>query len=67
MRKHLQEQSDIYGEQHLVNLVNHDGHEKPVKDAFENVFAEVCDSHDTATRHSDFCAATIAEGEVRVL
>lgn len=31
----------IYGEQRLVNLVNHKGHEKPVKDAYERAVSEV--------------------------
>ncbi|KAJ7919066.1 SacI homology domain-containing protein [Mycena leptocephala] len=32
MRRHLQEQVSIYGDQALVNLVNQKGHEKPVKE-----------------------------------
>ena len=32
---------NLYGEQSLVNLINHKGHEKPVKDAFEKYMAEV--------------------------
>ncbi|KAI9572765.1 SacI homology domain-containing protein [Boletus coccyginus] len=45
LRRHLQEQVSIYGEQSLVNLVNHKGREQPVKDAYERVFnqAEVAD------------------------
>lgn len=35
MQAHFQELADIYGEQNLVNLVNHKGHEKPIKEAFE--------------------------------
>lgn len=31
----------IYGEQTLVNLVNHNGYEQPVKEAFEKYFSEV--------------------------
>ncbi|KAL0950766.1 hypothetical protein HGRIS_007534 [Hohenbuehelia grisea] len=41
MRQHLQKQVNTYGENSLVNLVNHKGHEKPVKDAFERYVAEV--------------------------
>ncbi len=41
MRSHLQEQVDTYGEQALVNLVNHKGYEKPVKEAYEHHVAEV--------------------------
>ena len=32
---------NIYGEQTLVNLVNHNGHEQPVKEAFEKYFSQV--------------------------
>ncbi|KAI0662534.1 SacI homology domain-containing protein [Cubamyces menziesii] len=35
MRAHLQENVNLYGQQAIVNLVNHKGHEKPVKEAFE--------------------------------
>ncbi|KAG7099546.1 hypothetical protein E1B28_001380 [Marasmius oreades] len=34
-RLHLLEQNTIYGHQTLVNLVNHKGHEKPIKEAYE--------------------------------
>jgi len=34
-RLHLQEQVAIYGDQSLVNLVNHKGHEAPVKQSYE--------------------------------
>ena len=37
----MQEQSKIYGDQNLVNLVNHKGHEKPVKEAFEKYIEKV--------------------------
>ncbi|EMD41635.1 hypothetical protein CERSUDRAFT_128571 [Gelatoporia subvermispora B] len=39
-RKHLQEQVQLYGEQALVNLVNHKGHEQPIKEAYERYVAE---------------------------
>ena len=42
MRAHLQENLHLYGGQTLVNLVNHKGHEKPVKEAFEKYIAQVC-------------------------
>lgn len=42
MRRHLQEQVQMYGEQALVNLVNQKGHEKPIKEAYERYVAEVC-------------------------
>lgn len=41
MRSHLTEQVEIYGEEALVNLVNHTGYEKPVKDAYERYIALV--------------------------
>ncbi|TFK76793.1 hypothetical protein BDN72DRAFT_783263 [Pluteus cervinus] len=41
MRRHLQEQVGIYGEQSLVNLVNQRGYEKPIKDAYERYVAEI--------------------------
>ena len=40
-RLHFEEQVSLYGQMSLVNLVNHKGHEKPVKDAFESRLAEV--------------------------
>ena len=42
MKKHLQEQVDLYGKQTMVNLVNHKGYEKPIKEAFEKYVTEVC-------------------------
>ncbi|KAJ7655198.1 SacI homology domain-containing protein [Mycena polygramma] len=41
MRKHLEEQVSIYGDQVLVNLVNKKGHEQPVKEAFERYIAQL--------------------------
>ncbi len=41
LRAHLQDNLNLYGGQSLVNLVNHKGHEKPVKEAFEKYMAEV--------------------------
>ena len=43
MRAHLQENVNLYGQQAIVNLVNHKGHEKPVKEAFEKYIEQVCD------------------------
>ncbi|TFY83312.1 hypothetical protein EWM64_g701 [Hericium alpestre] len=40
VRQHLKEQTILYGEAKLVNLVDQKGHEKPVKDAFERYVAE---------------------------
>ncbi|OBZ79081.1 Uncharacterized protein C19F5.03 [Grifola frondosa] len=39
-RQHLLHNNKLYGEQSLVNLVNHKGHEKPVKEAFERYITE---------------------------
>lgn len=41
-RKHFDEQVALYGETSLVSLVNHKGHEKPVKEAYEQRLNEVC-------------------------
>lgn len=41
MKFHLLEQVSTYGSQTLVNLVNHKGYEKPVKDAYERLVAQV--------------------------
>ncbi|GLB36461.1 putative sacI homology domain containing protein [Lyophyllum shimeji] len=41
MKKHLLEQVTIYGDQYLVNLVNHKGHEGPVKEAYERYINEL--------------------------
>ena len=45
MRLHLQEQINLYGEQSLVNLVNHKGYEQPVKEAYEKYIAQVSTIH----------------------
>ncbi|KDQ16810.1 hypothetical protein BOTBODRAFT_53873 [Botryobasidium botryosum FD-172 SS1] len=41
LKQHLSEQLKLYGTQTLVNLVNQKGHEKPVKDAFEQRIEEL--------------------------
>ena len=41
MRIHFSNLKKIYGQQSLVNLVNQQGHEKPVKEAYERHVAEV--------------------------
>jgi phosphatidylinositol 4-phosphatase len=41
MKSHFQELASLYGKQTLVNLVNHKGHEKPVKEAYERYSSEV--------------------------
>ena len=40
-RKHFKHHSSEYGKTNLVNLVNHKGHEQPVKEAYEHQMAEV--------------------------
>ena len=42
MRAHLQELVKIYGPQDIVNLVNHKGHEGPIKNAFEKFVQQAC-------------------------
>ncbi|KAI9444996.1 SacI homology domain-containing protein [Lactarius indigo] len=39
-RRHLQEQVSLYGDQSLVNLVDQQGYEKPVKEAYERNLAK---------------------------
>lgn len=39
--KHLSEQVSTYGKNYLVNLVNQKGYEKPVKEAYERVVAQL--------------------------
>ncbi|KAF9023437.1 hypothetical protein BDZ89DRAFT_1069917 [Hymenopellis radicata] len=41
MKLHLLEQVSLYGEQILVNLVNHKGYEQPVKDAYERYITQL--------------------------
>ena len=40
-KRHFEEQISTYGETSLVNLVNHKGHEMPVKEAYEHAISEV--------------------------
>ncbi len=68
MRAHLQENINLYGEQSLVNLVNHKGHERPVKEAFEKYMAEVnFDTFIHSIHASDENLGQHAEDQVRVL
>ncbi|EPQ61008.1 hypothetical protein GLOTRDRAFT_53684 [Gloeophyllum trabeum ATCC 11539] len=41
MRKHFEEMISHYGAQDLVNLVNHKGHEQPVKEQYERYVAQL--------------------------
>ncbi|WWC92502.1 uncharacterized protein L201_007461 [Kwoniella dendrophila CBS 6074] len=43
---HLHSMVNIYGDVHLVNLVNQKGHEQPVKEAFEKYMSLVTNSGD---------------------
>ncbi|KAJ9124201.1 hypothetical protein QFC22_000998 [Naganishia vaughanmartiniae] len=43
LRLHLAEQTRIYNEVWLVNLVNQKGHEQPVKEAFERAMEAIAD------------------------
>lgn len=61
MRAHLLEQNKIYGEQNIVNLVNHKGHEKPIKEAFEKYIDKVSYLllfQNILTKHSFLIATT---------
>ncbi|KAJ3490502.1 hypothetical protein NLI96_g1404 [Meripilus lineatus] len=40
-RKHFDRQTEHYGDQSLVSLVNQKGHEKPVKEAYERYVSEL--------------------------
>jgi hypothetical protein len=40
-RRHLQEQVSLYGDLSLVNLVDQEGYEKPIKEAYERYVAKV--------------------------
>lgn len=42
-RLHFSEQEQLYGHNYLVNLVNQKGYEKPVKDAYESLVANLND------------------------
>lgn len=44
-RRHFEEQVQIYGDTSLVSLINHKGHEKPVKEAFEQGVIQVRAEH----------------------
>jgi hypothetical protein len=41
MRMHLEDQLSNYGPTSLVNLINHKGHEKPIKEAYEKYMSQV--------------------------
>lgn len=41
LKLHMQDQASRYGAASLVNLINHKGHEKPIKEAYEKYMAKV--------------------------
>lgn len=41
LKLHLQDQVSRYGGTSLVNLINHKGHEKPIKEAYEKYMTKV--------------------------
>jgi hypothetical protein len=41
MKLHLNEQVSKYGATSLVNLINHKGHEKPIKEMYEKYMSQV--------------------------
>ncbi|ODQ77515.1 hypothetical protein BABINDRAFT_15493 [Babjeviella inositovora NRRL Y-12698] len=43
-KKHFQEQTQLYGKNYLVNLVDQEGYELPVKEAYEDVVALLGDA-----------------------
>ena len=49
IRRHLQEQVSLYGDQSLVNLVDQQGYEKPVKETYERYLAKVSVPQRTVT------------------
>jgi hypothetical protein len=52
LKQHLHSLIQHYNEVHLVNLVNHKGHELPIKDAFErNIIAASSDPEIAAKAH----------------
>lgn len=44
----------IYGQTHLINLVNHKGHELPIKDAFERSISQVMSSDPNLARSAHY-------------
>ncbi|KAF5384682.1 hypothetical protein D9757_006227 [Collybiopsis confluens] len=53
MKSHLLAQVSTYGSQTLVNLVNHKGYEKPIKDAYER-YMEQLNLPDVRYQYFDF-------------
>jgi hypothetical protein len=60
-KKHLTDLVKIYGEQTLVNLVDHNGYEQPVKEAYEKYFSQVemtCQNLPPPSGNLIFCASS---------
>lgn len=55
MRMHLDEQVNRYGPMALVNLINHKGHEKPIKEAYEK-YMKIVDHPNARYQYFDFHA-----------
>jgi hypothetical protein len=53
MRTHLEEQVGRYGPTALVNLINHKGHEKPIKEEYERYMRQL-DLPDVRYQYFDF-------------
>ncbi|EKM60821.1 uncharacterized protein PHACADRAFT_133631 [Phanerochaete carnosa HHB-10118-sp] len=53
-KKHFEEQVSTYGETSLVSLVNHQGYEKPVKDAYEQTIREQLNLSQVRYQYFDF-------------
>ncbi|GJE87726.1 SacI homology domain-containing protein [Phanerochaete sordida] len=53
-KKHFEEQVTTYGETSLVSLVNHKGHEQPVKEAYEQTVREQLNLPQVRYQYFDF-------------
>lgn len=67
-RKHFDEQVQLYGDTSLVSLVNHKGHEKPLKEAYEHEVAQVIHLYsDTRLTLTNVTAAQSAQSTLPIL
>ncbi|ODQ64500.1 hypothetical protein NADFUDRAFT_47179 [Nadsonia fulvescens var. elongata DSM 6958] len=53
-RKHFDEQVRLYGKNYLVNLVNQNGYESPIKEAYEHVVDALADEKNLIYVYFDF-------------
>lgn len=65
-RRHLQEQVSLYGDQSLVNLVDQQGHEKPLKEAYERYLVKVSVFKSTVTTVADRLLGQRASSQISV-